>query len=70
MNASLFFLYTYSMHPILFEVGGISVYSYGFMIALGSIAGVAYMAIQGKREIGLTFDQATCFFFAFLWLLL
>ena len=50
------------MHPVLFEISGISVYSYGFMIALGSIAGVAYMAIQGKRELGLTFDQANMLF--------
>jgi phosphatidylglycerol:prolipoprotein diacylglycerol transferase len=50
------------MHPVLFDAGGISVYSYGFMIALGSIAGVAYMAIQGRREVGLTFDQANTLF--------
>jgi len=55
------------MHPILFEAGGVSVYSYGFMIALGVIAGVAYMAIQGKKDVGLTFDQAnSLFLFIFL----
>ena len=55
------------MHPILFEIGGITVYSYGFMIAIGAVAGVAYMAIQGKKEVGLTFDQAnTLFLFIFL----
>jgi phosphatidylglycerol---prolipoprotein diacylglyceryl transferase len=50
------------MHPILFEVGDTKIYSYGFMIALGCIAGVAYMAIQGKKEVGLTFDQANALF--------
>jgi phosphatidylglycerol---prolipoprotein diacylglyceryl transferase len=50
------------MHPVLFEVAGISVYSYGFMIALGAIAGVAYMAVQGKKDVGLTFDQANSLF--------
>ena len=50
------------MYPILFEVGGITVYSYGFFIALGTIAGVAYMAKQGKKEVGLTFDQANNLF--------
>lgn len=50
------------MHPVLFEIFGISVYSYGFMIALGAIAGVAYMAIRGKKEFGLTFDQANSLF--------
>jgi phosphatidylglycerol---prolipoprotein diacylglyceryl transferase len=50
------------MHPILFEVGGITVYSYGFMIALGAIAGVTYMVIQGKKEVGLSFDQGNTLF--------
>ena len=55
------------MHPVLFEVGGISIYSYGFMIAIGAIAGVAYMAIQGRKEVGLTFDQAnTLFLYIFI----
>jgi phosphatidylglycerol:prolipoprotein diacylglycerol transferase len=50
------------MHPILFEVGSFSIYSYGLMIALGAVAGVAYMAIQGKKEVGLSFDQANTLF--------
>lgn len=50
------------MHPILFEVGGITVYSYGFLIAIGAITGVAYMAIQGKKDVGLSFDQANTLF--------
>ena len=55
------------MHPVLFEVDGITVYSYGFMIALGVIGGVAYMFFQGKKDVGLTFDQAnTLFLFIFI----
>lgn len=50
------------MHPVLFEIGSLKVYSYGFMIALGAIAGVMYMAIRGKKEVGLTFDQANSLF--------
>jgi len=50
------------MYPVLFEVGGIHVYSYGFMIAIGAIAGIAYMAVRGKKEVGLTFDQANGLF--------
>lgn len=50
------------MHPVLFEIGGITVYSYGFMIALGVIGAVAYLAIQGKKDVGLTFDQANTLF--------
>ena len=50
------------MHPILLEFYGVKIYSYGFLIALGSIAGVTYMAVRGKKEVGLTFDQANSLF--------
>src|SRR5688572_4773681 len=50
------------MHPVLFELGSIKVYSYGFMIAIGAVAGILYMVIRGKKEIGLTFDQANGLF--------
>lgn len=50
------------MHPILFEIGSITFYSYGCMIGLGAIAGMAYLVTQGKREVGLTFDQANALF--------
>ena len=50
------------MHPVLFEVGGVTVYSYGFMIALGVIGAVAYMFLQCKKDVGLTFDQANTLF--------
>lgn len=55
------------MHPVLFKIGGLAVYSYGFMIAIGIIVGVAYMSVQGKKEVGLSFDQAnTLFVFIFI----
>jgi len=50
------------VHPVLFDLGPVTVYSYGFMIALGVIAGVYYMARRGKKEVGLTFDQANALF--------
>lgn len=50
------------MHPVLFEIGSIKVHSYGCLIALGAIAGVWYMAVRGKNELGLTFDQANNLF--------
>lgn len=50
------------MYPVLFEIGGITIYSYGCMIALGAIAGVTYMVVRGKAEVGLTFDQANSLF--------
>lgn len=50
------------MHPVLFEIGSVTIYSYGFMIAVGVVAGVSYMAIRGKKELGLTFDTANSLF--------
>ncbi|NOS57481.1 MAG: prolipoprotein diacylglyceryl transferase [Cyclobacteriaceae bacterium] len=50
------------MHPILFEAGSVTVYTYGFFIALGAVLGGLYMWRQGKKEFGLTFDQANTLF--------
>ena len=50
------------MHPVLFEAGSLKIYSYGFLIAIGALTGVAYMVLRGKKEIGLTFDQANSLF--------
>ncbi len=50
------------MHSILFEIGGITIYSYGFMIALGVVVAMTYMTIQGRKDVGLTFDQANSLF--------
>ncbi len=50
------------MYPVLFKIGSVSIYSYGFLIALGAIAGVWYMAARGKKEVGLSFDQANTLF--------
>jgi phosphatidylglycerol---prolipoprotein diacylglyceryl transferase len=50
------------MYPMLFEFYGLNIYSYGFFIAVGAIAGVAYMAVRGKKDVGLTFDQANSLF--------
>ncbi len=50
------------MHPILFEFGSITIYSYGFCIAVGALLGFLYMYQQGKKEFGLTFDQSNNLF--------
>ncbi|HEY0744870.1 MAG TPA: prolipoprotein diacylglyceryl transferase [Chryseosolibacter sp.] len=50
------------MHPVLFEIGSVNIYSYGVCIAIGAIAGVWYMAVRGKKELGLAFDQANNLF--------
>jgi phosphatidylglycerol:prolipoprotein diacylglycerol transferase len=38
------------MHPILFRIGPLNVYSWGFMVALGFLAGLAVFLHYGKRE--------------------
>jgi len=50
------------MHPVLFEIGSLTIYSYGFMIALGVLCAVTYMFFQGRKDVGLTFDQANTLF--------
>lgn len=54
------------MHPILAEVGSFTIYTYGFSIAVGAAAGFVYMAQQGKRQFGLTFDQSNTLFILLL----
>lgn len=50
------------MHPILFQIGDFTIYSYGFCIALGAVLGFTYMAWQGKKQFGLTLDQSNSLF--------
>lgn len=50
------------MYPILFEAGSFTAYSYGFMIAIGIVAGMTYLVIEGRKEVGLTLDQANALF--------
>ncbi len=50
------------MHPILFESGSFTIYSYGFCIAIGALLGFLYMYKQGKKEFSLTFDQSNNLF--------
>ena len=50
------------MHPILFKFGSLTIYTYGFCIALGALQGGLYMWWQGKKQFGWTFDQANTLF--------
>lgn len=50
------------MHPILFEFGSFTIFTYGFCIALGAVLGGVYMWRQGKIEYGWSFDQANMLF--------
>ena len=50
------------MHPILFKTDSITIYTYGFFVALGALLGGLYMWWQGKRQFGWSFDQANTLF--------
>jgi phosphatidylglycerol---prolipoprotein diacylglyceryl transferase len=50
------------MHPILFEAGSFTIYSYGFFIATGALLGFFYMYRQGKQRYGISFDQSNNLF--------
>lgn len=50
------------MHPVLFHLGSLTIYTYGFFIALGVVLGGLYMWQQGKKCYGFTFDQANALF--------
>ncbi|MEI9919647.1 MAG: prolipoprotein diacylglyceryl transferase [Bacteroidota bacterium] len=46
------------MHPVLFKLGSITIYTYGFLIAVGCIVAFIYMWRASK----MTFDQANTLF--------
>ncbi|NOT74842.1 MAG: prolipoprotein diacylglyceryl transferase [Cyclobacteriaceae bacterium] len=50
------------MHPVLFEIGSYTIYTYGFCIAMGAVLGFIYMAWQGKKQFGITTDQSNTLF--------
>lgn len=50
------------MHPILFESGSFTIYTYGFCIAIGALLGFLFMYWQGKKQFNLTFDQSNNLF--------
>ncbi len=38
------------MHPILFQLGPLKLYSYGFLVALGILAGMTVIDLEAKRR--------------------
>jgi len=46
------------MHPILFQFGSFTLYTYGFFIAVGTLLGGLFMGWQGRKRYGMTFEQA------------
>lgn len=53
------------MHPVLFKVGPITIYTYGALIAVGALVGFLYAVRQSRRQFGTTFDQMNALF---IWL--
>jgi phosphatidylglycerol---prolipoprotein diacylglyceryl transferase len=50
------------MHPVLFDIGSVTIYSYGFLIAIGALLGFVYLYFQGKKQFNITFDQSNTLF--------
>ena len=50
------------MHPILFDLSSLTIYTYGFCIALGALSGFIYFYTQAKKHYPVTFDQANNLF--------
>lgn len=44
------------MHPVLFRIGDITIFTYGFLIAIGALLGYWYTARQAKKQFGLSAD--------------
>lgn len=38
------------MHPVLFQIGKFSIYSYGLLVALGFLAGIAWATVNAGRR--------------------
>jgi phosphatidylglycerol:prolipoprotein diacylglycerol transferase len=50
------------MYPILFRLGGLTIYAYGFFVALGFVAGVVLANLKARKE-GIPFDRVVDLFF-------
>jgi len=50
------------MYPILFRLGGFNVYSYGFFVALGFVAGVVLAGLRARKK-GIPFERIVDLFF-------
>ena len=50
------------MYPILFRLGGFTVYSYGFFVALGFVAGAVLASLKARKE-GIPFERVVDLFF-------
>ncbi len=49
--------YFWYMHPELFQIGSMTIHTYGFMIMLGAIVGYWFMSTMVKKELGIEPDK-------------
>ncbi|MFT5640082.1 MAG: phosphatidylglycerol:prolipoprotein diacylglycerol transferase [Cyclobacteriaceae bacterium] len=49
--------YFWDMHPELFQIGSMTIHTYGFMIMLGAIVGYWFMSTMVKKELGIEPDK-------------
>lgn len=65
------------MHPVLFTINipeglqgwlptSITIYTYGFMIAVGAILAITYTAVEGKRKFNMNLDMVNTVFLSLL----
>jgi phosphatidylglycerol:prolipoprotein diacylglycerol transferase len=50
------------MYPILFRLGGLTIYAYGFFIAIGFIVGFILATLKARKE-GIPFERVVDLFF-------
>jgi len=54
------------MHPELFHIGNITIYTYAFLIALGTLVATLYTKWRAKEEIGITNLSNNFFYLIFI----
>lgn len=54
------------MHPELFHIGNITIYSYAFLIVLGTVVASIYTKWRSKKELGIVDLSNTFFYFIFI----
>lgn len=42
------------MHPVLFSIGGLDIYTYGVFVTLGLFVGLLLLEKQAKKEVSMS----------------
>jgi phosphatidylglycerol:prolipoprotein diacylglycerol transferase len=51
------------MYPILFRLGGLTIYAYGFFVGLGFVVGLVLSTLNARKE-GVSFERVVDLFFS------